>query len=83
MSATRKAVNEILTEMFGEERLKSIPSEQSHFFAAIGAKNLDRVDFRCFVEEKFGVSLNQSLLVTCSLDDITEFLETILSLIHI
>lgn len=76
MSSTREAVDEILTEMFGEERMKAIPADQSEFFAEIGAKSLDLLDFRCFIEEKFGLALNYSMFAACSRDDIVKFLET-------
>lgn len=76
MSETVKALQEILTEMFGPDRMMQVPPKADNYFGRLGATQSDRADFRGFVEEKFGVTLYPYLISSSSLTELAAWIDT-------
>lgn len=73
---TIKALREILAEMFSEERANALPADAKPWHEHIGAKTLDCIDFKYFVQDKFAVQPHAFFFDNTSLADIAEYIET-------
>jgi acyl carrier protein len=71
---TLAGLREILTEMFGEERINALSDDAKPWHDAIAAKSIDIIDFKCFVQEKFGVWI---VFLDESLADIAKHIDAI------
>lgn len=76
MSATMEALRNILKEMFGEERVDSLPDDTKPWHEFLGAKTLDMIDFKYFVMEKFSITPHAFFFEETSLAEIAQYIET-------
>lgn len=79
MSATMKALRDILTEMFGEDRVAALPDDAKPWHDVFAMKTIDKIDFKCFVQEKFGILPHIAVLDMfgdTSLAQIAKYIET-------
>ena len=73
--STTDHLREILTEMFSLDRVETLQPEQKDPLGWLGAKSLDRIDFRLFVEERFSIRLPDVVLRGSTLQEMAEFLD--------
>lgn len=76
MSATMLKLREILKEMFGDEKVDALPDDTKPWHEFIGAKTLDMIDFKYFVQEKFAVTPHAFFFEQTSLAEIAQYIET-------
>jgi len=75
MSDTMKTIRGFLEEMFGEERAALLKDDDKPWHDAIGAKNIDRVDFGALICTTFDVQPHAFFFDGASLAEIVEYID--------
>lgn len=72
---TMQRLRAIVSEMFGPDREAAIEDDTKPWHSTIGAKNIDRIDFRLFLRAEFEIVNCETMFDGASLREIADYID--------